>query len=104
MADTDASPKGYSFPELIEIANEHYQDGYVNLRPSHFTAEGGVDYDSLERSLDASLLVELFETFDPEADKRTQLENAKRALTNVIDDVNRAVTGLEEQLEKLSKE
>lgn len=93
---------GYSFPELIAIANRHYDNGFGNLEePENLKADGDVDYPNLQPGLERYLVVELFETFDASLGKREQLEEARRALSNSVTDIERALQGIEEELETL---
>lgn len=93
---------GYSFPDLLAIANRYYPEQSMASLEEHenLTAEGDVDYTRIQPGLERYLVVELFETFDLTKDKQMQLEEAAHALRRTIRDIEAVAKGLEEELER----
>jgi hypothetical protein len=73
--------KGFTVKELLDLANESYADGIMDLsgyydKDGEFKDHVGASADGLARFV----VVELIETCDPKAKKEAQLITAVRAI------------------------
>jgi hypothetical protein len=76
--------KSLSLVELLKIANEAYEDGYL---AEYFDPDTGVARAGSGDTLAEFIIREIRDTFDPNATRSEQLEEARRVLVNAIDDL-----------------
>lgn len=68
--------KSFTQKELLDLANEVYDDGFL---ANYYTKEGKVKNGSGD-TLAKFIVIELLETFDPKAEKKNQLRTAMEAM------------------------
>lgn len=85
------APQTLTLPELLNLANEAYPDGflaeYYNPKTGERRQGGG---DSLARFI----VAELSETFDPDAPRVAQVQEARNALKHAVDDLECVIEAL----------
>jgi hypothetical protein len=84
--------KSLSLVELLKIANEPYEDGYL---AEYFDPETGASRAGSGDTLAEFIVREIRDTFDPNATRSAQLEEARRVLLNAIDDVENVIERLQ---------
>lgn len=83
--------KSLSLVELLNIANEAYEDGYL---AEYFDPDTGAFRAGLGDTLAEFIVREIRDTFDPNATRSQQLEEARRVLMNAIDDLENVIERL----------
>jgi hypothetical protein len=77
--------------ELLNMANKGYPDEYLS---EYYDAVTGERRQGKGDSLAKYIVTELTETFDPDAPRGEQVEQAHRALANVIDDLDHVIQAI----------
>ena len=83
--------KRLSLVELLNIANEAYDDGYL---AEYFDPATGAARAGSGDTLAEFIVREIRDTFDPNATRSQQLEEARRVLMNAIDDLENVIERL----------
>ena len=78
--------------ELLNIANKGYPDEYLS---EYYDTNTGERRQGEGDSLAKYIVTELSETFDPDATRGEQIDQARHALSNVIADLERVVEAIE---------
>lgn len=78
--------------ELLNLANEGYSDGFLS---EYYDTKTGECRDGEGDTLAKFIVLELKDTFDPDATREEQMEEANRALNNAIDDLERVIQAVE---------
>ena len=84
--------KSLSLVELLKIANEAYEDGYL---AEYFDPDTGTSRAGSGDTLAEFIVREIRDTFDPNAIRSEQLEEARRVLMNAIDDLENVIERLQ---------
>ena len=84
--------KRLSLVELLNIANETYEDGYL---AEYFDPDTGASRAGSGDTLAEFIVREIRDTFDPAATRSQQLEEARRVLMNAIDDLENVIERLQ---------
>ena len=84
--------KSLSLVELLNIANEAYEDGYLS---EYFDPGTGASRAGSGDTLAELIVREIRDTFDSKATRSQQLEEARRVLMNAIDDLETVIEGLQ---------
>jgi hypothetical protein len=84
--------KSLSLVELLKIANEAYEDGYL---AEYFDPDTGAARAGSGDTLAEFIVREIRDTFDPNASRMAQLEEARRVLMNAIDDLESVIERLQ---------
>lgn len=84
--------KRLSLVELLNIANEAYDDGYL---AEYFDPDTGASRAGSGDTLAEFIVREIRDTFDSNATRSTQLEEARRVLMNAIDDLESVIERLQ---------
>jgi hypothetical protein len=84
--------KRLSLVELLNIANEAYDDGYL---AQYFDPDSGASRAGSGDTLAEFIVREIRDTFDPNATRSQQLEEARRVLMNAIDDLESVIERLQ---------
>jgi hypothetical protein len=84
--------KSLSLVELLKIANEAYEDGYL---AEYFDPDTGAARAGSGDTLAEFIVREIRDTFDPNASRMVQLEEARRVLMNAIDDLESVIERLQ---------
>jgi hypothetical protein len=84
--------KHLSLVELLNIADEAYDDGYL---AEYFDPGTGASRTGLGDTLAEFIVREIRDTFDPNATRSQQLEEARRVLMNAIDDLENVIERLQ---------
>jgi hypothetical protein len=87
------------FIELLELANEAYSDGFLM---EAYKGEGVPVDLKCGDTLASFLVIELKETFDPDASDQKQLETAHHAVFMAQAELSAICTALERRLSALS--
>ena len=85
------APQALTLLELLNLANEAYPDGFLAEYYDPKTGErqrGGGD------SLARFIVAELSETFDPDASREAQVQEARNALNHAVDDLECVIEAL----------
>jgi len=69
--------KSFTQKELLELANEAYDDGYL---ANYYTQEGKLKKNGSGDTLAKFIVIELIETFDAKQTKKQQLYYAAQAI------------------------
>jgi len=77
--------------ELLNQANEGYEDGYLE---NYFDPKTGEFVQGKGDTLSEFIVVELSETFDPDADDETQLSEALSAMDMAKRDIEGVMAAL----------
>jgi len=77
--------------ELLNKANEGYEDGYLE---NYFDPKTGEFIQGKGDTLSEFIVVELSETFDPDADDETQIAEAIRAMDMTKRDIEGVMAAL----------
>ena len=77
---------------LLNMANEGYSDGYLS---EYFDTETGEPRDGEGDTLAKFIVLELKDTFDPDATREEQIEEARRVLNNAIRDIEQVIQALQ---------
>ena len=77
-------PEKRSLAVLLNLANEAYADGYL---AEYFDPETGERRQGSGDTLAQFIVAELRDTFDAEASRSAQLQEARLALSHAIDDL-----------------
>ena len=85
-------PRSLSLVELLNIANEAYEDGYL---VEYFDPDTGASKAGSGDTLAEFIVREIRDTFDLNAARSEQLEEARRVLTNAIDDLENVIERLQ---------
>ena len=83
--------KRLSLVELLNLANEAYDDGYL---AEYFDPDTGTPRQGSGDTLAEFVVREIRDTFDPNASRCAQLEEARRVLMNAIDDLESVIERL----------
>lgn len=78
--------------ELLNLANEAYDDGYL---AEYFDPDTGTSRAGLGDTLAEFIVREIRDTFDSNATRCAQLEEARRVLMNAIDDLENVIERLQ---------
>lgn len=81
--------------ELLNRANEAYPDNYLNTYYDPLTGE--LDAEAWGDTLAEFIVIELKDTFDPDATNEVQLRTAREALQRAIHELDAVVQHLEEE-------
>ncbi len=81
-----------SLVELLNLANEGYADGYL---AEYFDPETGERRQGSGDTLAQFIVAELQDTFDAEASRSAQLQEARRVLSHAIDDLQGVIDRLQ---------
>ncbi len=81
-----------SLVELLKIANEAYEDGYL---AEYFDPETGAARTGSGDTLAEFIVREIRDTFDANATRSAQLQEARRVLLNAIDDLENVIERLQ---------
>jgi hypothetical protein len=83
-----------NFPlaEMLNRANERYQDGFLS---EYFDPATGEPRDGEGDTLAEFIVKELRDTFDPNASRETQIEEAQRVLSIAIADLELVIEAFE---------
>lgn len=84
--------KRLSLVELLNLANEAYDDGYL---AEYFDPDTGTPRAGSGDTLAEFIVREIRDTFDPNARRSAQLEEARRVLMNAIDDLESVIERLQ---------
>ena len=84
--------KSLSLVELLKLANEAYDDGYL---AEYFDPDTGASRGGSGDTLAEFIVREIRDTFDPTAIRCEQLEEARRVLMNAIDDLENVIERLQ---------
>ena len=84
--------KRLSLVELLNVANEAYDDGYL---AEYFDPDTGTSRAGSGDTLAEFIVREIRDTFDPNAIRSEQLEEARRVLMNAIDDLENVIERLQ---------
>lgn len=84
--------------EFIELLN--YADPHLDYLRTCIDPKTGDFIEGKVHPLAAAIVLELRETFDPEAPDEDQLERATATMLLATDDINDVIYGLEELLNK----
>jgi len=84
--------KRLSLVELLNLANEAYDDGYL---AEYFDPDTGTPRAGSGDTLAEFIVREIRDTFDPNARRSAQLEEAGRVLMNAIDDLESVIERLQ---------
>jgi hypothetical protein len=84
--------KRLSLVELLNIANEAYDDGYL---AEYFDPDNGASRAGSGDTLAEFIVREIRDTFDSNATRSAQLEEARRVLMNAIDDLENVIERLQ---------
>lgn len=84
--------KGLSLVEVLNIANEAYEDGYL---AEYFDPDTGASRAGSGDTFAEFIVREVRDTFDPNAIRSEQLEEARRVLMNAIDDLESVIERLQ---------
>ena len=84
--------KRLSLVELLNLANEAYDDGYLS---EYFDPDTGTSREGSGDTLAEFIVREIRDTFDPNASRSPQLEEARRVLMNAIDDLESVIERLQ---------
>ena len=84
--------KRLSLVGLLNIANEAYEDGYL---AEYFAPDTGASRAGSGDTLAEFIVREIRDTFDPNAIRSEQLEEARRVLMNAIDDLENVIERLQ---------
>jgi hypothetical protein len=85
-------PRSLSLVELLKIANEAYEDGYL---AEYFDPDTGASKAGSGDTLAEFIVREIRDTFDSNATRCQQLEEARRVLMNAIDDLEAVIERLQ---------
>lgn len=83
--------KRLSLVELLNIANEAYHDGYL---AEYFDPDTGAPRAGSGDTLAELIVREIRATFDSNATRSAQFEEARRVLMNAIDDLDNVIERL----------
>ena len=83
--------KSLSLVELLKIANEAYEDGYL---AEYFDPDTGAPRAGSGDTLAEFIVREIRDTFDSNATRSEQLEEARRVLMNALDDLETVIERL----------
>jgi hypothetical protein len=86
------SSKSLSLVELLKIANEAYEDGYL---AEYFDPDTGAARAGSGDTLAEFIVREIRDTFDLNATRSEQLEEARRVLLNAVDDLENVIEQLQ---------
>ncbi len=81
-----------SLVELLNMANEAYDDGYL---AEYFHPDTGTPRAGSGDTLAEFIVREIRDTFDPNATRCAQLDEARRVLMNAIDDLESVIERLQ---------
>ena len=84
--------KRLSLVELLKIANEAYDNGYL---AEYFDPDTGAPRAGSGDTLAQFIVREIRDTFDSNATRSAQFEEARRVLMNAIDDLERVIERLQ---------
>lgn len=84
--------KSLPLVELLKIANEAYEDGYL---AEYFDPETGAARAGSGDTLAEFMIREIRDTFDPKVTRGAQFEEARRVLLNAIDDLENVIERLQ---------
>jgi hypothetical protein len=84
--------KRLSLVELLNLANEAYDDGHL---AEYFDPDTGTSRAGSGDILAEFIVREIRDTFDPNSPRSAQLEEARRVLMNVIDDLESVIERLQ---------
>lgn len=84
--------KRLSLVELLNIANEAYDDGYL---AEYFDPDTGASRAGSGDTLAEFIVREIRDTFDSNATRTTQFEEARRVLMNAVDDLESVIERLQ---------
>jgi hypothetical protein len=84
--------KRLSLVELLNVANEAYDDGYL---AEYFDPDTGGPKTGSGNTLAEFIVREIRDTFDSNATRSAQLEEARRVLRNAIDDLESVIERLQ---------
>lgn len=84
--------KRLTLVELLNIANEAYDDGYL---AEYFDPDTGAARAGSGDTLAEFIVREIRDTFDSVATRGAQLEEARRVLLNAIDDLENVIQRLQ---------
>ena len=85
-------PKRFSLVKLLNLANEAYDDGYL---AEYFDPDTGTPRAGSGDTLAEFIVREIRDTFDPNATRSEQLEEARRVLLNAVDDLESVIERLQ---------
>jgi hypothetical protein len=77
---------------LLDLASESYPDGFL---AKYFDPDNGEFRQASGDTLAQFVVVELSETFDPNASRSDQLEEARRVLHRAVDDLEGVIKSLQ---------
>jgi hypothetical protein len=77
--------------DLLKKANQGYDDGFLS---EYFSEETGELIEGQGDTLARFVVIELSETFDPDADDDAQLMEATRVMESVKDDIQNVIEAL----------
>ena len=84
--------KNLSLIELLNLANQAYDDGYL---AEYFDPATGVARAGSGDTLAEFIVREIRDTFDLNATRSEQLEEARRVLLNAVDDLESVIERLQ---------
>lgn len=82
----------FSFAEMLNRADEKYQDGYLS---EYYDPATGERRDGEGDTLAEFIVKELRDTFDPNASRQAQIEEAQRVLRMAIADLELVIGAFE---------
>lgn len=78
--------------QLLDKANEGYPDGYLEM---FYDDKGNENKRGVGDTLAKFIVIELIETFDPEADNDAQINEAVRVMENAVRDLQATISALQ---------
>lgn len=93
LADPHRRPhNSLTLAGLLDLANRHYPDGWLT---EYFDPSTGQGISGSGDTLAQFIVVEISETFVPDAPRSEQLEEARRVLLRAVDDLHGVIQGFD---------